>query len=108
MASWCRRIHASNGGKRPLPQVAVDLYMEGAKLPIPAFFARPLIKPEAAFVMAQVMRSVTGDGPVPVPGATAGQVKHAAGLTDVQFGGKTGTAQEGRAVWFAAVLPRLV
>jgi membrane peptidoglycan carboxypeptidase len=99
----------ANAGKKAQPRVAVALYKDNERLAIPGPSLRPLVRPEAAFVMAQVMRSVSGDGPTAVPGATAGQLKLAAGLNDqVQVAAKTGTAQEGHAAWFAAVLPRLI
>ncbi len=58
------------------------------------------ISEQTAYTMLTMLEKVVTSG-------TAGRLRYAHGMTDVELGGKTGTSQKNRDAWFMCVAPKL-
>ncbi len=58
------------------------------------------ISEETAYTMLTMLQKVVTNG-------TAGRLRYAYGMDDVELGGKTGTSQKNRDAWFMCVAPKL-
>jgi membrane peptidoglycan carboxypeptidase len=100
----------ANDGAVVDPRAISSVYQNGVPLALPSpQSGRPVVSPPAAFITAQMLRSVTGwglDGDV----GTAAHTPFANGYLrrhpDIEIGGKTGSGPHG--TWMVSVAPNLV
>ena len=100
----------ANGGTEAEPRAVSTLYKNGIPLRLPASQSRPpSVSPGAAFITAEMLRSVLGWGEDGAAG-TAARVPFARDYLrahpEVEMGGKTGSGPH--ATWMISVGPNLV
>lgn len=96
-----------NGGMKVSAIPFAAVYRDGVRVEVARRAQERMIGSEAAYVVTEMMRSVTGHGPDGGLGTARG-VKVLAGLAgDYEIAGKTGTGEVSD-FWFVGLTPRLI
>ena len=104
--AWAYSAFANQGAAHS-PQPISRVYLDGAEQRLRPRAAKPLLDPRAAYITAQMLRSVVGYGPDGAYG-TARAALPGVGINpaDYELAGKTGSGPH--SVWMASVAPQLV
>jgi len=93
-------VFVNGGSMRPLQAIS-KIDSAGKSTTVPPAALRPIARPETAYLVTNMLRSVINEG-------TAGSVRNAEHRLTVDLAGKTGTTNDQRDAWFVGFTPELL